>query len=265
MPRKKKTALADGLYFVVSNGPKPPSDPAVRTIIRRQAMRDVGVGRKVRNAEKKLAKTCPAPKSRMPDQLEQQLIVRGTDSVSARSTESPGGTGSTPDVVFEEEWNPGEECEFDLMANWSHAPHDSKDFSPSFITLPVPMSRLTGYEAARVRFGIDLSMLDRLTSFSVGKTTMGQLAEDPSRMFSLVLDSKPENTHSYLALVPKRYEESKVLAAATDCLLAKASSTLMPCVENEVASSKLYARALNALQRTIADDANCMFGCSTVR
>ncbi|CAK1360682.1 hypothetical protein CB0940_06682 [Cercospora beticola] len=248
MPRKKKANSADGLHFVVSNGPKPPSDPAVRTIIRRQAMRDVGVERRVRNAEKKLAKTGSMPKSCMPEQLEQQLAVRGVCSVSAGSIESSEGTQTIPDVVFEDEWKISEDYDSE---HWFLARHDTEVFCPSPFILPVPM---TGYEATRSRFGVDLSMLDRLTSFSVGKTTMGQLAEDPFRIYSLVVDSAPERTGSYLALVPKRYGESRVLSAVTDCLLAKANSTLMPCVENEVTSSKLYARALNVLQRSIADD-----------
>ncbi|GIZ45829.1 hypothetical protein CKM354_000898000 [Cercospora kikuchii] len=249
MPRKKKTDLADGFQFVISNGPKLPSDPAVRTIIRRQAMRDVGMERRVKNAaEKKIARERPVPRICMPDQLEQQVVVCRARSGYGSSKEASQGTGSTPDVVLEEDSIVGEDYDFE---HWFPARHDTEVFCPSPFILPVPM---TGYEAARCRFGIDVSMLDRLTSFSVGKTTMGQLAEDPSRIYSLVLDSAPSNTHSYLALVPKRYRESRVLTAVTDCLLAKASSTLMPSVDAEIAASKLYAKALNVLQRSIADD-----------
>ncbi|PPJ51475.1 hypothetical protein CBER1_09237 [Cercospora berteroae] len=253
MPRKKKPDLADGLHFVVSNGPKPPSDPAIRMIIRRQAMKDVAAERKVRNsARNKLAKANSVLQSDSSYQLAQQLVVRRVCSVSADSTESSEGMGSTPNVVFEEPWEPSENYDFELMPDWFPTHYNSaKDFSPLPFTLPVPM---IGYEVSRSRFGVDLSMLDRLTTFSVGKTTVGQLAEDPSRMYSLILDYAPEMAGSYLALVPTRYGSSKVLTAATNCLLAKASNALMPCVEAEVTSSKLYARALNVLQKTIADE-----------
>ncbi|KAI5356914.1 putative fungal transcription factor [Septoria linicola] len=118
--------------------------------------------------------------------------------------------------------------------------------------VPYCLSSEYGYQATRARYGIELTMLSLLTGFSVGKTTIGQLAENPLRMRSLVLESSGE-PDPFLSLVPRRYGSSEVLTAAADCLLARAASALLPLAGFEYDAARLYAKALRRLQEAIRD------------
>ena len=253
MPKKKAVpASTDGFQFVVSNGPKPPADPAVRTMIRRQAMKDVGSERKARNGRVRLSQIPPTGS------------LSGTHNVQRQDRESDSKSVASSSQLEDDQVSPSTSS-WDSWDSWDldgteELPLTLRQEQAMSWTLYAPLSNHSAYEAAKSRFGVDLTMLELLTGFSVGKTTIGQLAEDPMRMYSLV--SEPVPADSFLSLVPQRYGSSKVVATAVDCLLAKVSSVLTPYATSAVDLSKLYAIALRTLQDAIVDCTSCTFACT---
>lgn len=251
MPRKKPAPLADGFQFVASNGPKATKvDPATRTLIRRQAMKDVANERKA-NAGRKAVHLSSPERS---DVIDLERADGLPELVSANSTaSSSSGLSLISDEVeemlriYDGEYFQ-EEAPFNADASSLICTTNANN-SPR---LWYALSNGTAYESARSRFGIDITLLGLLTSFSVAKTTIGQLAEDPGRMCPLISETS-NATDSSFALVPQRYGSSALLAATTDCLLAKAAQVLMPWCSNEAEVSMFYARALRALQDAITD------------
>jgi hypothetical protein len=110
------------------------------------------------------------------------------------------------------------------------------------------------YERARSKFGVDLMSLSILTNFNVGKSTIAILSADPTRLASLL------NLHqwSYLEYVPQRYGVSECLTAATNCLLAKVHTVLAPREDSSSVCTRLYGKALRALQDALANDSSAM-------
>lgn len=233
----RATAVDDNFQFVVSNGPKPPTDPALRTMIRRQAMRDAGVRRRRAN------------KDGRPIAEEVSVACDGTNCSCNSTTCS---TGSTPSLAIASAST--------VSTNLSDTNFSEDDLSQWSMALRSPspvmrsLSPSTAYECARMVYGVDLSMLTILTDYYIGKSTLGLLTADPTRLRNIL---SSEAQYSYLPLVASRYDHSSILSAATDCLLQKVSSTLVPLPGSEALVLKLYAKALRKLQEAIMDPVSC--------
>ncbi|KAI6859995.1 hypothetical protein KC343_g4872 [Hortaea werneckii] len=223
----------DSFAFIVSDGPKVPHN--ARTIIRKQAMRDVGIARKKRGNYSR------ANRRQMPESMADASPVVGSDSgdVSVPCAEDASGDSSSK-LVDVDEYVPRASPVSDATQQ-SLAPFD---------LLSSNMSSCPAYQSARSRFGVELSDLGVLTNFNVGKSTIGVIAADPSRLVTLL----GRHQWSYLEFVPARYGHSKCLTAATDALLARAQHVLSPNKSFGTSRSRFYGRALRTLQDALMDN-----------
>ncbi|KAF7190186.1 hypothetical protein HII31_08517 [Pseudocercospora fuligena] len=249
MARTKAPAASGGSFpFVISHGPKRPEDPAVRTMIRRQAMKDVGLARRRRgnygraNAGQSVSFDNTSSPKRIMETVPADANINASTSTSPSTgvdtlDESSGGTTSVTDY--------DEVASNDVVVR---STPNATAYAPSSVL--GPLSLMSGYERMRFEYGIDLSMLTVLTNFNVGKSAITTLASDPARLPSLLI---LEPQYSYLSFVPSRYEHSAVLASATDCVIAKVRAALNPGFQGDAIARRLYGKALRTLQEAIND------------
>ncbi|KAJ3544823.1 hypothetical protein NM208_g2851 [Fusarium decemcellulare] len=245
----------NNLSFVISDGPKLQKDPQIRALIRKHAMKNVALTRKKRcdyrrpNVVRVPVGICPTsipfrpvvsldPSPRSDNSLDPATLVESADVIPASDQES-----EHTDVVL----SIGSTAyDVGIAAN-----------------IPSPLSTTsvsTTYELARSKFQVDLTDLSMLTNFNVGEGTMLALSADPGRLLTLLGYSQWHVQHlqSYLQFVPSRYGFSDCLTAATNCLLAKARSMLMPDKKNETIEIKLHMIALRTLQDSLQNETSCM-------
>jgi hypothetical protein len=242
-----KTSLQD-FQFIVSNGSRIPNDPEVRTIIRKQAMRDVAVARRKRGdyglvssmQYRVLDNSTDAQKGTIRHNLgvsrESTSLVSGADS---RST-PPSTTGSATKMTASREVMRLDPSTASLACIEQHE-----------TWLPSPAANPTyGYEALRAKYHFDIVDLCLLTSFHVGQGTMSAMARDSSLLGTLL----GKQISSYLSFVPSRYGHKPYLTAVVDCLIAKAHGTLYPHNAGVSATMmRMYGKALRAVQEAISD------------
>ncbi|KAK4580100.1 hypothetical protein LTR86_000302 [Recurvomyces mirabilis] len=247
--------------FVVSNGPKVPKE--ARTIIRKQAMKDVGLARKKKGNYGRVnlrqlpqyAGTTERPSIPIRSTVA-NLSRDGSSILRIRSDSRASGTSTpslhTPDTLdWADEGVDVQEDSTDLDTALTQ--YDADRYLSCELVL-TDMALYPEYERARSKFGIDLSSLSILTNFNVGKSTIAILSADPTRLASLLNLQQ----WSYLEYIPARYGTSKCLTAATDCLLAKVHTVLAPKEECYAVCSRLYGKALRTLQEAIASDSSAM-------
>ena len=63
---------------------------------------------------------------------------------------------------------------------------------------------------------------------------------------------------SYLQFVPSRYGSTECLTAATNCVLAKVHSILVPQEDCSQVVLQLYTKALQTLQNAISAESTCL-------
>lgn len=264
MPSMTMTTTMTGagsFPFVISNGPKVPKE--ARTMIRKQAMKDVGLARKKKGNYGRVnlrqlphyAGTTERPS--VPIRSTVANVSRnGISALRIRSDSRASGT-STPSLDASDpfDWaDEGVDIQHDSTdSSVALTGYDADQYLPCELVL-ADMALYPEYERARSKFGIDLSSLSILTNFNVGKSTIAILSANPTRLASLLNLQQ----WSYLEYIPARYGASECLTAATGCLLAKVHTVLAPKEECYAACSRLYGKALRTLQEAIASDSSAM-------
>jgi len=243
------TMTDSSFQFVVSNGPQLSKDPAVRTLIRKQAMKDVGMARRKKGNYGRINMR-QYPVFEDTSFPIRSPVGRGSsnDSSSGASSRTQGTVHSlTPCGDIDEHAEPGDTTL--VSTQNTHNTRISRRI--------LPMRKLSShpdYERVRARFGLDLTDLSFLTNFNAGTATTEDLSADSSRLAS-ILD--PEQW-SFLDYVPSRYGTSECLTSAVDVLLARAHLILTPHKTSIATCDRLYGKALRSLQGALGDDSSAV-------
>ena len=238
--------MADNNFtFITSSGPKVPKDPALRTLIRKQAMRDVGIARKKRggygqvNLRQKLVhghtdtQIRPSEKiAEVVDDYNHSNVTLSSGSTPARQDTTTDTDVTTPD---EQQFiSTKEAIEWHARQTW-------------VVTLNSPPA--TDFERLRMKYQFDIRDLSILTSFKIGSGTMLAMSKNPELLSTLL----GAETQSYLQYMPSRYGHKPFLTAVIDCVSAKAHSKLYP--RNDMFEGmilQMYAKALAYLQVAVS-------------
>lgn len=212
-------------------------------------MKDVGLTRKRRGNYSHANKGQPIVCGGANVPIEEAVLeLSNTSSSSSSSGSSPVTSACGSENAVHADYDPND------TSNWTVVCWPSTPRGDASCLIPRSMSTDTGYERTRSRFRVDLMQLTMMTNFNVGKLAMKMLSDDRTLLQSLM----KETQWSYLEYVPAMYGSSRCLAAATDCLLAKASTVLSPASSDSVIELRLYAKALSALQDAISDPSSSM-------
>lgn len=236
-----KTPLQE-FEFIVSDGPQIPDDPKIRTIIRKQAMRDVVVERKKRGSHRRASS------------MKYRIVDGGTDALTRTVTLVTGASGESPSLDSRTSFlskHRSEKTGSQAVIRFDHST-TSIACSKENQALPhVPTVNPTiGYEAQRSKYQFDITDLCLLTSFHVGQGTMSAMARDPHLLGTIL----GKQMGSYLYFVPSRYGHKPYLTAVVDCLIAKAHGTLHPHdIKMSARVLRMYGHALKAVQTAISD------------
>jgi hypothetical protein len=235
--------MADsGLTFIVSSGPRVPKDPALRTLIRKQAMKDVGIARKKRggygrvNLRQKVPEGNTDAQIRPPEELVEAIT---NSSVTPNSCSTPACPDLDTDATTPEEnqlISTKQAIEWHAQQTW---------------VVPLNGPPATDFERLRMKYHFDIRDLSILTSFKVGSGTMLAMSKNPELLSTLL----GAETQSYLQYIPSRYGYKPFLTAVIDCVSAKVHSKLYP--RNDMFEGmilRMYAKALAYLQMAVAGD-----------
>jgi hypothetical protein len=223
--------------FIVSDGPQIPDDPKIRTIIRKQAMRDVVVERKKRGSHKRA------------NSMKYRVLDSGTDASTRMVALSPAASGGSaslgPRTSFTSTHRSATEMTaFKGVIQFDHSTTSTALFEEHQALAPVPTVNLTnGYEALRSKYHFDITDLCLLTSFHIGQGTMSAMARNPDLLGTIL----GKQMGSYLDFVPARYGHKPYL-------IAKAHVTLHPH-ETKMSARvlRMYGQALHAVQTAVSD------------
>jgi hypothetical protein len=237
--------MADsGFTFIPSNGPRVPNDPALRTLIRKQAMKDVGIARKKRggygrvNLRQKLVDTNTDTPMRPSEELV-ETVPHNHSNATSSSSSTPACPDSNTDAT-----TPDEQQLISIkQVNEWHA-HQTW-------VVPLNGPPATDFERLRMKYHFDIRDLSILTSFKVGSGTMLAISKNPELLSTLL----GAEIQSYLQFIPSRYGHKPFLTAVIDCVSAKVHSKLYP--RNDMFEGmilRMYAKALAYLQAAVAGD-----------
>lgn len=242
-----KTPLQE-FEFIVTRGPQIPDDPQVRTIIRKQAMRDAAIERKKRASSGRASS------------MKYRVLDSGTDvstrtvALSPTASEGLASLGTRTGPRSSQQGRAGSATEmtaFRGVIRFDHSTTSTACFEEYQIVPPLPTANLTnGYEALRSKYRFDITDLCLLTNFYISQGTMSAMARN-SDLLATILGKQ---TSSYLQFVPSRYGHKPYLTAVVDCLVAKAHSILHPHdTKMSARVLMLYGQALRAVQTAVSD------------
>jgi hypothetical protein len=233
-----------GFTFIVSSGPKVPKDPALRTLIRKQAMKDVGIARKKRGSYGQVnLRQKPSDghtNTHMRSSEEHAEVSADNDS---NTTSSSSSTSACPDVDTDASTPNEQQLVFTKQVA------ELQTHLPWMVPLNGPPG--TDFQRLRMKYHFDIRDLSILTSFNVGSGTMIAISKNPESL-STLLGSEMQ---SYLQYIPNRYGHKPFLTAVIDCVSAKVHSKLYP--RNDMLEGvilRMYAKALAYLQVAVAGD-----------
>ncbi len=157
--------------FIVSHGPKLQNDPTIRTIIRKQAMKDVGHARRKR-ADCGISARVNPKRLPTPDDTDDQIQSTASSDSGRESPDSPPGSHFDFDEVVPRKT---------VMKRAVKQCATGSALDPLLtITLSSP------YEQARAKFQVDVTELSMLTNFHVGKGCIPILGANVSNLKSLL-------------------------------------------------------------------------------
>jgi hypothetical protein len=228
--------MADnGFTFIVSNGPKVPKDPALRTLIRKQAMKDVGIARKKRGGYGRVnlrQKPVDGPTDAHIRPSEELVEVIADDHSSAcLDTDTDATTPDEQQLIATKQ-----ATEWHTDQTWM---------------APLHGPPATDFQRLRMKYHFDIRDLSVLTSFKVGSGTMVTISKNPELLSTLL----GAEIQSYLQYVPSRYGHKPFLTAVIDCVSAKFHSKLYP--RNDMFEGmilRMYSKALAYLQVAVSGD-----------
>ena len=105
-----------------------------------------------------------------------------------------------------------------------------------------------GYELTSMRCDFDILDLSTLATLHVGRAVRAALSQDPH---ILVHQLRAHERWSYLAFLPSRYEHTRCLRDATDCVIARIRSIMRPGENREAMVVSSYLKALDSLQKAL--------------
>ena len=233
--------------FINSDGPGLPQN--VRTTIRKQAMKEIGQSRRKKSNYGQInRRQLPVflvnqrgadPMAPTPSQTKVVSVERGrvNSSATQQSPMSPSASmltslTQTDDEVLEDETNTNQTI--------GHL------FDPTFLLWSYSLT-LSDYERARSKYGAPLTSLTLLTHCTISGNAKAVASADGK----LPCDRQA----SYLDYIPARYGYSKCLTAATNVVLAKIQTMMLPNSDSTTECSRLYSIALRTLQAAIGDEA----------
>lgn len=220
--------------------PSAPNDPAVRTLIRKQAM-------------KQAAETRRRDGSYGKQNLRQYPVfyVNGdTESAPVRE-----------DECFEEVNSHTIEQSVPPQISWPKSArrrNSSRKHLRNGLLLPAsnsPSPSAKGYELLTQKNGFDFMDLSTLATYHVGRATAEALSSDPLQLVNLLQFKQ----WSYLSYLPSLYGRSACLKDAVDCIIARVRQILVPT--GEVGHKEviwLYLRAIDSLQKSLNCPRQCL-------
>lgn len=105
-----------------------------------------------------------------------------------------------------------------------------------------------GYELTSIKSHFDILNLSTLATLHVGRAVRSALSRDP---YNLVQQLRAHQRWSYLAFLPSRYENVPCLRDATNCVTARARYIIHPKENWEAAVISFYVKALDSLQKAL--------------
>jgi hypothetical protein len=224
--------------FIVSDGPRIPDDPEVRTVIRKQAaMEGVAAARRKRGAYGSINSIQYRSHDFSTGALKGTVSKQSASLVSATSSRSTSTTHITASKGV---------VRFDHPTTSLALVEQHETWLPSLIANPI-----SGYEALRAEYRFDIMDLCPMTGFHIGQSTMSAMVRD-SALLGTVLGKQVD---SYLSFVPSRYGHKPYLTAVVDSVIAKARGTLCtPNVGYSAVVTRTYGNALRAVQEAMDDE-----------
>jgi hypothetical protein len=235
--------------FIVSTGPQIPADPEVRTIIRKQAMKDVTALRKkrrdygpinpmqyrIRDSSTGFSKGTVGYSLGVTREL--TSLASGASSISMSPCTTTSATEMTASIG---------------VVRFGRSTASLTSVEQYETRLPIPAPNPTDrYEALRVKLNFDVMDLSHLTSFHIGQSTMSAMARNPDLLTTLI----GREVNSYLSFVPSRYGHKPYLTAVIDCVTTKARSTLCPSDTGlSTTATNTYGKALHAVQEAVMEE-----------
>jgi len=255
--------------FVIQSDAKVPKDPAVRTLIRKQAMKEIGLTRRRKgnygqanrreerqpNTASEVLERLVTAESGLPLDQDNDLAVPNPPSLDSGTSSSDNSSDYSPENLAPEECLnlvPASVFNPDIIDPLLFFPDDNAFADLDFV-LPacMPLSR---YEATRIKYNVDLQDLSLLTGFNAGSATHGLLTNNPKFLEILMCARQ----WSYLQFVPALYDNSDCVTAAVDCLIARVRWMLTIKTQQGLAEVyMLYAKALKALQTALSCPKRC--------
>lgn len=215
-------------HFVNSTTPEKPRDLAVRSLIRKQAMKEAVATRKREGTYGRHKRYRPPVFGQsVTNDSEGTVIPFEDDSSSSTTATTPGDKRES----VEQDCGKGR----DLIAK-------------SALTEPIPARlSLKGYALTSMKYGFDALNLSILTTVHVGRLLGRKLSADPGRLAPLL-----RHRHwSYFEYLPSRYGHSRCLTDATDCILARVRQLISPHDDWEYTVISSYVKAINSLQSAL--------------
>ena len=234
--------------FIVSSGPRLPPDAALRTLIRKQAMKNAGIRRRARGNHNHATSMQDSVQDERTHGPEQPIVTGGYsgDESSSSSSVSTTASPATLESDLEEVAFPNETARLDPAVQVLRT---VKSYRITSSHLAINPSE--GYEAMRAKYNFDVKDLCFLTNFNIGRSTIAAMAQNPVLLATLL----GHQTESYLCHLPGRYGHKPYLTAAIECVTVKAQSMLHPSDTTFSATAlRKYAKALRAVQKAVQDD-----------
>jgi hypothetical protein len=237
-------------HFVNSSihSPIVPQDKAVRTLIRKQAMKKASAARRRDGTYGK-------------HNLRQlPVFVVNQDNEKGGPKDKQVGVDDDEYIVHIEEVNTRQKYSTelkgkdDLRAIISTNKSDSKNaerqrFLRRLALTEIPRNlSAKGYELNSIKSDFDILDLSTLATLHVGRAVRAALSQDP---YNLVHQLRTQQRSSYLSFLPSRYENTPCLRDATNCVVARARLIVHPGKPWEAAVISFYVKALDSLQKAL--------------
>jgi hypothetical protein len=208
--------------------PSAPKDPAVRALIRKQAMKMAAdTRRRGGNYGKHNLRQYPV------------FYQSKGDGAAAEEIFDLDGLDSQP---LSAEGLQSQNCLPNMRIG-----RDVEREMPSTRKIPLKPSA-KGYELITMKNGFDIIDLSTLATYHVGRATAQALSSDPLQLLKL-LDFKQ---WSYMSYLPSLYGSSACLDNAIDCIIARVRHIIAPNGETgEREVIRLYLKAIDSLQKAL--------------
>lgn len=107
-----------------------------------------------------------------------------------------------------------------------------------------------GFEQTCMKTNFDILLLSTLATLHVCRPVRHLLSQNPSQ---LILQLHAHRRSSYFLYIPSRYDDVACLRDATDCVIARTQQVLSPDTKMEQGAIRTYVKALRSLQAALDD------------